>query len=90
MKSHFMRQSIFIIILLVTTVSGFAQFQFKESYPDSLNKKRLYTVVGTELGTYLAGLSYLRYIWYRDAERVPFHWYDDSKGYLQMDPSIVK
>ena len=53
--------------------------------PDSLNKKRLFTVIGAEAGIYTTGLSFLAFIWYKDHERVPFHWYDDSKGYLQMD-----
>ncbi len=41
--------------------------------------------MATETGIYLAGLSYLSFIWYKDQKRVPFHFYDDSKGYLQMD-----
>lgn len=31
------------------------------------------------------GISYLQFIWYKDHERVPFHFYNDSKGYLQID-----
>ncbi|MDH5382954.1 MAG: YfiM family protein [Cyclobacteriaceae bacterium] len=58
---------------------------YTEQYPDSLNKKRLYTVVATEAGSYLTGLSLLYFIWYKDHARVPFHFYDDSKGYLQID-----
>jgi uncharacterized protein YfiM (DUF2279 family) len=27
----------------------------------------------------------LHFIWYKDTDRVPFHYYDDSKGYLQLD-----
>ncbi len=54
-------------------------------YPDELNKKRLNTIIATETGIYIAGLSFLSFIWYNDKERVPFHFYDDSKGYLQMD-----
>lgn len=54
-------------------------------YSDELNKKRLNTVIATEAGIYAAGLSFLSFIWYKDKERVPFHFYDDSKGYLQMD-----
>ena len=54
-------------------------------YPGELDKKRLNTVIATEAGIYIAGLSFLSFIWYHDKERVPFHFYDDSKGYLQMD-----
>ena len=34
---------------------------------------------------YIGGLSYLQYIWYADKERVPFHYYNDNKGWLQID-----
>ena len=61
------------------------QPKFIDSYPDTLNKKRLFTVIVSETGTYLAGLSYLSFIWYKDQKRVPFHFYDDLKGYLQID-----
>jgi hypothetical protein len=53
--------------------------------PDTLNKKRLVTVVALESTFYLAGNAYLQYVWYKDHERVKFHFYNDGKGYLQMD-----
>ncbi|MDH5398896.1 MAG: YfiM family protein [Cyclobacteriaceae bacterium] len=58
---------------------------FTGDYPDSLSKKRLYIIAGTETAIYGAGLSFLGVIWYSDQERVPFHYYNDMKGYLQMD-----
>ena len=36
-------------------------------------------------GFYLAGNSYLGFIWYKDRQRVPFHTYDDNAGWLQID-----
>ncbi|MFT4758517.1 MAG: hypothetical protein ACI9XO_003418 [Paraglaciecola sp.] len=30
-------------------------------------------------------MSYLQFVWYQDKEGVPFHFYDDSKGYQQID-----
>lgn len=42
-------------------------------------------MVVTETSSYLAGLGFLSFIWYKDQERVPFHYYNDAKGYLQMD-----
>ena len=65
-----------------------AQQRIKErifEHPDSLNKKRLIATSSIASTTYVAGLSYLGFIWYKDHARVPFHFYDDSKGYLQMD-----
>ena len=50
-----------------------------------INKSRLYSAVITQSALYLGSMSYLQFVWYKDAERVPFHYYDDSKGYLQID-----
>lgn len=55
------------------------------AYPDSLSRARFWTVTGLETGAYLTGLSYLQFIWYRDHERVPFHFYNDFPGYFQID-----
>jgi hypothetical protein len=55
------------------------------NWPDSLNRRKLYTAIATEAAFYAAGISYLRYVWYRDKERVPFHFYDDGAGYKQID-----
>lgn len=80
-----MNRIIIIGFILFISIKSEAQVQFVQSYPDTLNKKRLQTVIATQTGAYLSGLSFLSYIWYKDHERVPFHLYNDSKGYLQMD-----
>jgi hypothetical protein len=74
-----------LVVLFSISLSGNTKAQYTPVYPDTLNKKRLYTAIGTKAATYAAGLSFLSFIWYQDQERVPFHFYDDSKGYLQMD-----
>jgi hypothetical protein len=71
--------------IILTSLCTTAQQQLSLSYPDSVDKKRLATTVGIGTGIYLAGFSYLGFVWYKDHERVPFHLYNDSKGYLQMD-----
>ncbi|NMM47125.1 DUF2279 domain-containing protein [Marinigracilibium pacificum] len=78
------RQFLFILFFSITSLC-FGQHQLSESYPDSIDKKKLIKTIGIETGTYLAGISFLQFIWYKDHDRVPFHYYDDSKGYLQMD-----
>ena len=55
------------------------------SYPDTLHPARLRTVIMAESAFYVAGLSYLQFVWYRNHERVPFHWYNDNRGWLQLD-----
>jgi hypothetical protein len=52
---------------------------------DSIHRGRLATVIAIESGFYLAGNAFLQYVWYKDHERVKFHFYNDGKGYLQMD-----
>jgi len=60
-------------------------FSFSIKAEDTLNRRRLRTVIALESGFYLAGNAYLQFIWYKDHDRVPFHFYNDNKGYLQMD-----
>jgi uncharacterized protein YfiM (DUF2279 family) len=50
-----------------------------------LNKPKLYTAVATGAAFYASGISYLRFVWYKDHERVPFHYYNDAAGYKQID-----
>ncbi len=80
-----MKKAILVLVLTLCMLSGTAQPSFTQSYPDTLNKQRLGLALGTEIGAYAAGLSYLSFVWYKDHKRVPFHYYNDSKGYLQMD-----
>lgn len=54
-------------------------------YPDSINRNKLLTVAGTEAALYVGSMAYLQFIWYKDHKRVPFEFYNDSKGYLQVD-----
>jgi hypothetical protein len=51
----------------------------------TVNKKILASAIITESAIYLGGMSYLRFVWYKDRERVPFHFHNDSKGNLQID-----
>jgi len=75
---------VFLPILLISSMAN-AQVKSETAYPDSINKSELRKVILTESVSYAAGLSFLHFIWYKDTERVPFHYYDDSKGYLQLD-----
>jgi hypothetical protein len=52
---------------------------------DTINRARLYTVIGSGSAIYVGGISFLAYVWYKDEDRVPFHFYNDGAGYLQMD-----
>jgi uncharacterized protein YfiM (DUF2279 family) len=50
-----------------------------------INKSVLATAIVTESAIYVGGMSYLQFVWYKDQERVPFEFYNDNAGYLQMD-----
>ena len=50
-----------------------------------VNRIRLTAVIVSESLFYLAGLASLQYIWYKDHEVVPFHFYNDNAGWLQLD-----
>jgi len=83
--SLFRRLKYLFLFLLFCGTEANAQINFTENYPDSVNRKRLALTIGTKAVTYFGGISYLSFIWYKDHERTPFHYYDDTKGYLQMD-----
>lgn len=73
-----------IVVCIILMASNLANAQVN---PDSatVNKKRLWLVASAETAFYVGGMLYLSEIWYRDYERVDFHWYNDNSGYLQMD-----
>lgn len=75
-----MRIKFFIFILLLC----FCGSVYSQN-SDTLNKKRLYVAAGTTSALYVGGISYLSFVWYKDKKRVPFHYYNDLKGDLQMD-----
>jgi hypothetical protein len=80
-----MQRRLFIVAIpLLIALKGFSQNETL-AISDSTYRQRLFTLAGTGTGIYVGGLSFLGFVWYKDHERVPFHFYDDSKGYLQMD-----
>lgn len=79
-----MKHKLFILIFLLAGATASAQ-HFSRPYPDTLNKRRLGWTIAGESAFYLGGMSFLGWVWYSDVQRVPFHWYNDNAGYLQMD-----
>lgn len=51
----------------------------------SFNKKRFVLVTGTEAALYGGSLIALNELWYKDYPRSSFHFFDDSREWLQMD-----
>ena len=71
----------------------FSLFPFLTSAQDSIQlidstrvkSKLLNKVIAYEGAYYLGSMAVLRNTWYKDRQRVPFHFYNDNKGYLQVD-----
>ena len=77
----------FLAILVFAGCSAFSEAQQPADSVavPSINKKILTSAILTESSIYVAGMSFLQFVWYKDKERVPFEYYNDSKGYLQID-----
>ncbi len=73
-----------ILILLFISSVSFGN-EGDETHADTINKCKLYTVAGSGAAIYAGGISFLSYVWYKDEERIPFHFYNDGAAYLQMD-----
>lgn len=80
------RASVLLLMAIWLTACAAARGQnFTRNYPDTVNLARLWTT-GSALTATAAGVSvFLGFVWYADQERVPFHFYNDLEGYLQMD-----
>jgi hypothetical protein len=55
------------------------------SINDTINKKRLNTVIYTGAGLYTAALGVLYFAWYKDSDLTGFHWFNDNKAWMQVD-----
>jgi uncharacterized protein YfiM (DUF2279 family) len=55
------------------------------SYSDTLNKKRLYSVIASESITTIGSFVVLNEVWYKPYPRSKFHTFNDNAEWLQMD-----
>ena len=55
------------------------------SQQDTLNSKRLKTVVGLEAVGYVGSMTGMYALWYKDISSSSFHTFNDNKEWLQMD-----
>ncbi len=75
----------FLHLLLASALTLRGQYEAKPRYPDEVKPGRLAIAIAGETSLYLGSMVYLQYVWYKDTERVPFHFYNDNAGYLQVD-----
>lgn len=80
-----MRILLTICLILLSPLLSHSQIADPDSTNSGVNKVKLYTFLGTGAAFTGAGIKSIHYIWYRDKERVPFHFYRDAAGYLQID-----
>ncbi len=73
-------QTLFAAFLVIN--SAYSQ---ENQAVDSLNKKRLLISAGTQTLGYGATMTALGTVWYAGHAKSSFHWFDDSKEWLQMD-----
>ncbi|MCD4737251.1 MAG: YfiM family protein, partial [Bacteroidales bacterium] len=58
---------------------------FLDSYPDTLNKKRLTWLITGQTFLYATSMTALYYAWYKDYPQSKFHWIDDNDEWMQID-----
>jgi len=83
-KDIFKISAIAIMVLVLNCNSLHSQNKFFTK-SDTLNSKRVKYLMAGELGVYVVLLTGLNQMWYVNYDRSAFHFYDDSKGWLQHD-----
>lgn len=73
------------MFLCPSTLSGQDSLLTHNLKKTNVNKRILYTAITTESIFYIGGMAYLKNVWYKDVERVPFNFYNDNAGYNQID-----
>lgn len=73
------------IVLTIICITATCQPLPNSVKPPPVNRKMLTAAIVTESTVYATGMAYLQFVWYKDHQRVPFEFYDDHKGYLQID-----
>lgn len=77
-----MVQKYFFCLLLCVLCSAGATGQ---TFPDTLQPKRLRTVLWVEAGAYSGLLLGLNELWYEDYEQEPFHFFNDNNEWHAVD-----
>ncbi len=82
-QSKILASLLLALILCSQVLESYSQNE--AHYPDTLNRKRLNTVIYTSAGLYTATLGVLYLAWYKDSDMTGFHWYNDNNNWLQVD-----
>ena len=76
-----------LLLPFILSLDGSAQSEplFMDSYPDTLNRKRLTWVITGQGALYASSMTALYYAWYKDYPQSNFHWIDDGDEWMQID-----
>jgi len=74
---------ILISLLCVQSLNGFSYISINDS--TDTDKKILFKAIAFETAYYTGAMLILQNTWYKDKKVVPFHFYNDNQGYLQVD-----
>lgn len=86
MKNRIYKKTVILLLYMgLSAISVNAQDTFVHADGDSVNSRRLRVVSITGSTFYAGGLYYLNNIWYENHQSVPFHFYNDLKGWMQID-----
>jgi len=89
MKPGFLNEKVFltIVVLNLFFVPSVVRAQNGNYNTDSLqvNKNTVYKALVYTTAYYAGSLFILSKTWYKDSKMAPFHFYNDNKGYLQVD-----
>jgi len=84
LKYH--KQIVILIVLLFSLSRAFGlSDSTQHTQQNIIDPKTLTLAIAVPTGVYVGGISFLSFIWYKDHQRVPLHFYNDNAGYLQMD-----
>ena len=76
-----------LLFCLIFLQTEYLRAQDNFTPPDTLGNDKIdiYEAVGFASAYYAGSMYILSKTWYNDRERVPFHFYNDNSGYLQVD-----
>lgn len=85
MRFFKLRAALCFLLLISLGSSSYTDAQTLAAPSDSLNKRRLNTVIISYSAAYAATLGVLYFGWYQGTSSSGFHFLDDSENWLQVD-----
>jgi len=76
---------LFTAFIGILPLAANAHDSISKSNLSKINRKALYKALAFESAYYASAMLVLQNTWYKDKKVVPFHFYNDNKGYFQVD-----